>query len=362
MKTYFPNLNTLRFLAATMVVIFHIELYKMFCDVPNLFYLPFFKIVGKLSVVLFFVLSGFLITSLLLNEIEKHQRINFKNFYLRRIFRIWPLYFLILILGFFVIPHFPQWSEVPNPAFKPVSEHFWEKLLLYIFILPNLAVAYFGEITGTSQSWSLGTEEQFYLFWPLIIFFFRKRIIWSMVILLIFYWIVKIGLGKAGSLDACFNILSRFWSLFNINCMAIGGIFAALHFDKHIKLLKVLYHKLVFFAAIIWLIISLSLGINYGFFHYEIYSLLFGTIILNLACNPIYSETLEYKPLNYLGSISYGVYMYHPAILPLAIIAGKYLDSNIVIYGITLGGTFLISALSYEYFEKPFLRLKNKFA
>lgn len=362
MKTYFPNLNPLRFLAAAMVVIFHIELYKKIYDIPNLFHLPFFKIVGKLSVVLFFVLSGFLITSLLLKEKEKHQRINFKNFYLRRIFRIWPLYFLILIFGFFIIPHFPYWSEIPDPAFRPVSDSFWEKLLLYIFILPNLAVSYFGEITGTSQSWSLGTEEQFYLFWPFFIAFFRTRLILTMVFLLIFYWTVKLGLGNAVSLDSRIRIISGFWALFNINCMAIGGIFATLYFDQYTKLLKVLYNKYVFFAVIFWLLTSLAMGIHYGFFHYEVYSILFGVIILNLACNPIYSKTLEYPSLNYLGSISYGIYMYHPVILPLAIITGKYFDSNFVIYAMTFGGTFVISALSYEYFEKTFLKLKNKFA
>lgn len=362
MKTYFPNLNTLRFLAATMVVIFHIELYKKFYGLPNLFHLPFFHIVGKLSVVLFFVLSGFLITSLLLNEIEKHKKINFKNFYLRRIFRIWPLYFLILILGFFIIPHFPSWSEIPNPAFKSVSENFFEKLLLYVFILPNLAVAWFGEITGTSQSWSLGTEEQFYIFWPVLIFFFRKRLILTMFLVLVLYWIIKLSLGKAGSIEPIFNVISIFWSLFNINCMAIGGIFAAIYFDRHTSVLKVLFNKALFLFSIAFLIISLSLGIRYGFFHYEVFSVLFGIIILNLACNPLYEKTLEYKPLNYLGSISYGVYMYHPAILPLAILAGKYFESNTVIYVLTIGGTFLISALSYEYFEKYFLKLKSKFA
>ena len=103
---------------------------------------------------------------------------------------------------FFVIPHFPEWSEVPNPAFKPVSEHFWEKLLLYIFILPNLAVAYFGEITGTSQSWSLGTEEQFYLFWPLLIFFFRKRIFGS--------GLSRVRTGCKLVLFLCFSVLFGF--------------------------------------------------------------------------------------------------------------------------------------------------------
>lgn len=359
MKTYFPNLNTLRFLAATTVVIFHIELYKKFYGLPNLYHLGFFQIIGKLSVVLFFVLSGFIITSLLLREKEIHHKINFKNFYLRRIFRIWPLYFFILILGFFVIPHFPGWSDVPSPAFRPIHENFWEKLLLYIFILPNLAIAYYGEITGASQSWSLGTEEQFYIFWPLLIFFFRKRLILAMTLILILYWIIKFGLSNAADFDWR---ISTFWSLFNINCMAIGGIFATIYFDKHTRILKILFDKALFLFSVCFLVFSLALGMKYGFFHLEIYSVLFGIIILNLACNPRYEKTLEYGPLNYLGSISYGIYMYHPAIVPLAILAGKFFESNTVIYILTLGGTFVISALSYEYFEKYFLKLKAKFA
>lgn len=362
MHTYFPNLNALRFFAATMVVIFHIELYKFFYGMPNLYYLPFFKIVGKLSVVLFFVLSGFLISSLLLKEKDQHHRINFKNFYLRRIFRIWPLYFLILILGFFVLPNFSYW-EIPSQDFRPIGENFWQKLLMYIFILPNLAVSLYGEIAGASQSWSLGTEEQFYLFWPLIIALFRKRVLWVMVIVLIFYWAIALILGKAASIDPAFIGVSKFWSLFNINCMAIGGIFAVLYHDKHKLVLRFLFNKLVFMSTVIYLLLSLALGIKYGFFHYEVYSVLFSIIIINLACNPRYSTILEYKPLNYMGSISYGIYMFHPAILPAVIFVEKHFGGgSLMIYILTLSLTFIISALSYEYLEKYFLRLKNKFA
>ncbi|MBD8017002.1 acyltransferase [Weeksellaceae bacterium Sa1CVA4] len=230
---------------------------------------------------------------------------------------------------------------------------------MYIFILPNLAVAYYGEVTGASQSWSLGTEEQFYIFWPLFIVIFRRRLIQGMILLLILYWMIKLGLGNIAGVDWR---ISNFWSLFNINCMAIGGIFAAIHFHRYKRILQILYNKILLLFIVGFLLLSLSCGIKYGFFHLEVYSVLFGIIILNLACNPSYEKILECRPLNYLGSISYGIYMYHPAIVPLAILAGKYFDSNLVIYTITLGGTFIISALSYEYFEKYFLKLKAKFA
>lgn len=361
MHNYFPNLNALRFFAATMVVVFHIELNKEFYNLPNLFYLPFFKIVGKLSVVLFFVLSGFLISSLLLKEKDRHHKINFKHFYLRRVFRIWPLYFIILFLGFFILPHISYW-EIPSTVFRPIEENFWEKLMMYIFILPNLAVALYGEIAGASQSWSLGTEEQFYLFWPLVISLFRKKLLWSMVGVILFYWAGSLFLGKLASIYPTFIGISKFWTLFNINCMAMGGIFAVFYHDNYKAILKFLFHPGVFIGTIIILFASLSRGMNFGFFHYDVYSLLFSVIIINLACNPRYSKSLEYRPINYLGSISYGIYMYHPVILAPALSVGKHFESNILIYMITLGFTFLISALSYEYFEKFFLKMKNKFA
>jgi peptidoglycan/LPS O-acetylase OafA/YrhL len=360
MNKFFPNLNALRFIAATAVVIFHIELYKSFFNIPNLFNLPFFKIVGKLGVVLFFVLSGFLITTLLLNEKEKTGKINFKNFYLRRILRIWPLYFLILILGFFVLPHFSYW-EIPKDIFQPVSENFWEKLTLYVLILPNLAVAKYHEVVGVSQSWSLGTEEQFYLIWPVIIVFFRKKLPITLLLILLGYWSLRLFFGKLASIFEVFNMVVSFWNLFNINCMTIGGLFAILYKQNNKIFIRLVFDKYVYYVVLLTLFMSLTFGLKFGFFHYEIYSLFFAVIILNLACNPKYSKVLENKIISYLGSISYGIYMYHPAILPPAIKIAQYYHLNYLIYLITVPVTFIISALSYEYFEKYFLKFKSKF-
>lgn len=113
---------------------------------------------------MFFVLSGFLITYLLLAEKDATQHISLKQFYIRRILRIWPLYFFIILLTFFVMPLFPL-----IPFSQGIKESYFEKLFLYIFMLPNLALAFFPGISYATMAWSVGVEEQFYLFWPLLI-------------------------------------------------------------------------------------------------------------------------------------------------------------------------------------------------
>lgn len=355
----YPNLNALRFIAASLVFIFHVELFKDFYNMPNLMYLGFFKIIGKLGVVLFFVLSGFLITSLLLREKDETGTINFKSFYQRRILRIWPLYFLILFIGFFILPLF-DWWVIPKNFFVPVTDQFWLKLGLYIFILPNLAVALFQEIVGVSQVWSLGTEEQFYLMWPLIIKYFRKKLLPAMFILLLCYWGVKIGSGKLASTSDLWLTINKFWSFFSINCMAIGGMAAVIFYDGHDKVLKVIFSKIFFAIILVLTIICLLIGINFGFFHFDLYAMLFAIIILNLACNPVYNTALENNIVNYMGSISYGLYMFHPMILPIGILVGKHYSSSVVVYLFSAFFTLLFSILSFEYFEKYFLKIKSR--
>ena len=111
MKThvYFPNLNGLRFIAAFLVILSHLEWIKMTEGMENYASAPFIKNLGSLGVSLFFVLSGFLISYLLLQEKKDTGDISIKNFYVRRILRIWPLYYITVILAFFYTSLFYQY-------------------------------------------------------------------------------------------------------------------------------------------------------------------------------------------------------------------------------------------------------------
>jgi len=101
------------------------------------------------------------------------------------------------------------------------------------------------------------------------------------------------------------NVFKAFWGTFNIDCMAIGGIYAILLFNKS-KLIDLLLNKYLFYLLILIVCVCMYKNVRIPFVHYEFYSVLFGIIILNFACNKEISISLENKVLNYLGNISYG--------------------------------------------------------
>src|SRR5579863_4301730 len=104
-QQYLPNLDGLRFLGAFILIILHVEGIKATMGAEKTGVIYHFFHEGNLFVSLFFVLSGFLITYLLLHEKQNTSKINFKKFYTRRILKIWPLYFFIGLVGYFILPY-----------------------------------------------------------------------------------------------------------------------------------------------------------------------------------------------------------------------------------------------------------------
>lgn len=369
-SVYFKGLNGLRFLAAFAVIITHVELLKPSFGFDTLWFNPFFHLLGSLGVYFFFVLSGFLITYLLLIEKENFGHINIKQFYIRRILRIWPLYFFLILLGFFILP---QFESIHIPYLQhDFEQHFYTNLILYLIILPNLALSLFSAVPHIGQLWSIGIEEQFYIFWPWLVSKSRNltRTFFTIIIGLIIFKAGVLFLGKFAGDTVWYKPFKLFVAMSKFECMAFGGLGAYYLYIKQQNFIKLIAHPFVFVAAItlIPFFIYFTPDVLEDGIHL-IYSILFLIIIVHVAQSNSPSSFLENKPMRYLGSISYGIYMYHFFIIAFVLfITGNYIKSentmlnNISIYGLTTLLTIGISSISYEIFEKRFVKLKGKFS
>lgn len=367
-RIYFSGINSLRFIAALAVIITHIELLKGVFGFKNYWKNPIIFNLGGMGVYFFFVLSGFLITYLLLVEKEKYHHIKIKDFYIRRILRIWPLYYLIVIIGFFILPKF----EIFHISYLQDSftENFNNNLILYILILPNVAFSLFPAVSNIGQAWSIGVEEQFYLAWPWIISK-SKNILKTLLVIIISLFLIKVGvlvLGKFFNESTWYKPLKLLVAMSKFECMAIGGIGAFFLFSKS-DLLKLFYNRYILLLSIIS--IPLLIYITPNFLQdgiHIVYSILFLTIILNVSDITL-KFNFENKLLNYLGKISYGIYMYHFMIIPAVLYMIKNyfnLQSEVAINGLAYSSviilTICISGISYRFIERPFINLKSKFS
>lgn len=362
-KIYFPNLNGLRFIAAFLVIIHHIEQFKLFFDIESYWStIPFVRIVGKLGVVLFFVLSGFLITYLLLAEEFTFKKISIRQFYMRRILRIWPLYFLIISLALFILPNISIFT-IPGFGKDIAYSNLAWKLGLYVIFLPNLVLSVYGVVPYASHTWSIGAEEQFYLVWPVILRYVKKYRGLLMIAVIVSYLGIKILFRTLLSGLPYIEEIRGFWYAFPIDCMAIGGLYAVLLFQKS-NFLKYIIRNDLFYISIILVTVFMINGLYIPYIQYEFYSVFFGLIILNFAVNDTIKISLENKIFNQLGNISYGLYMYHPIAIVLALylsgLVGVY--TNWYIYPLSLIFTIVMAWLSYTYFETFFLKFKEQFS
>ncbi|MES2518892.1 MAG: acyltransferase [Bacteroidota bacterium] len=360
---FFPNLNGVRFIAAFWVIVHHIEQFKDKFGFENqLFYTRFIRMIGPLGVFLFFVLSGFLITSLLLVEKERTNTINIGSFYMRRVLRIWPLYFLTVILGLFVLPEI-HFLDIPEETVL-IKEDFTEKIILYFLILPNIVTGVFKHIPYLSQNWSIGVEEQFYYFWPWVIRQTKTtRLLLVMILFLIAIYLIRSLTVLYMPEIGWWKYLNEFIKSLRLTCMILGAIGAYFtYFKLDSTFVKFIFQRGFQVFLYLALITMLYVGVYLPGVNQEVYALIFTLILMNLAKNPKNILNLENSVFDYLGKISYGMYMYHTIAVVIGVkISMSYHHSNFVSYPIAFVLTIIMAGLSYQYFEKPFLKLKDKF-
>lgn len=368
--TYFKSLNTLRFIAAYFVLIHHSEGMKAKNGIQKISSLSFFEN-GSLAVTFFFVLSGFLITYFLLKEKKATQDVKVRKFYLKRVLRIYPLYYLLVLFGTVVLPFLM--GVVHFDYDMPYT--FSETWYYFVFFLPILVTYYYGHHL-LEPLWSIGVEEVFYLFWAPLFKFVKKNILSIFLVVIGIKVILLLIPYIYTATPPLYTALVRTYS---VESMAIGGLGAYILFNYKKNLSQTIIYKPViqfftYFVLFVYLIFNKNITndiwqivfrtpiisgflVNFLF----LYLIIGSSVVENSIIN------LENRFFSYLGRISYGIYMYQTTVISISIILmSKFVKvsnpilSNTIFYVMATVGVILISHLSYKYFESPILRLNQK--
>jgi peptidoglycan/LPS O-acetylase OafA/YrhL len=335
-----PQLDAIRGIAILLVIIHNTDSF------PSLLLAPI-STYGWMGVDLFFVLSGYLITGILLDT--KKSDSYFRHFYARRCLRIWPLYYSLLIFMFVIVPHL-QRSDAH--AILERSSPWWA----YPFFLQNFFVAIPQQAAGPlGVTWSLAIEEQFYLIWPLVVRHFSsigiKRIAMGVILLspLVRFYLTL------HHVNIYSNLFCRMDGLMAGALLAVlvrGEGFVPL---KHVKPAWISFFLAVSFAILAenrqahWITFSMTSWASVSLVYLSLYSQW-----------KWIQWIFKNRFLTYTGTVSYGLYLLHkiPFDVAKAIHASPHTFFSMFM---TIVFSYLLAALSWTLLEKPFLKLKRFF-
>jgi len=345
----YPSINGLRALSVFSVIIGHLNYSQSFLadwqegESSFLNLLKFFLQDAQIGVNVFFILSGFLITRLLLDEQARSHEIALKNFYVRRALRIFPAYYFVLLVYFVLqiagLLHFDMWSWITSVTFMKqfyITDWF------------------------TSHFWSLSVEEMFYLFWPFVFVTgdrWRKTVAISIVLLVP---VMRVWLHFNPVETAEFTMFTR------SDAIALGCL-CALYQDKIVALLRPYWVPVFIFSAVALFVLrdvpvhlaKIGLGfifIPLGVTHGTVANLLIALILMYSVFGPrgLWFWFLNTPVMRYIGVLSYSLYLWQQFFISSGRAWIGQFPQNVVL-------TFLAALGSYYLIEKPFLRLKSRF-
>ena len=357
-NTYDPSIDVVRFVAFFAVFIHHF-VYRGGNSIsgnPKTYWtwepLDLFAFFGSEGVTIFFCLSGFLLSRILIGEINKTGELSVRSFYMRRILRIWPLYFSFIFTCLLIAPLLGNQaiakSELP---FLLSFSYNWQQL-------------YIGNSRGMAAIlWSISVEEQIYLVLPLLLLLFSRWGFTKLAVSLILF-------GYFSRIVFYLNDLSLYRNTFSyMSTIGIGMLFAIYEvrirnwFSKQSRIKTFVSIPLIMVYIILFKpVFSERPLLIIAFDFTAVTSIL---LLLILGGNKKKQTNLFLKFLAYLGRRTYGMYMFHWPILGLMVSRGIFYNdlNGISVQGLIFAFTFvaLISIFSYRFFEKPFLDLRRNY-
>lgn len=338
-----PSLNGLRAISILIVIICHLSLYIDSINNYNSinWIKPFIEFIkdGQMAVNIFFVISGYLITTLLENEEIKNVKISIKNFYIRRILRIFPAYYFML--GVYFILQCLHLIKIPAEA--------WLTAITYTKYF-NWEVDWY-----TGHAWSLSIEEHFYLIWPLLFILGKKTRKISAIVLIFLAPTFRL-------LDYYYDIsfIDELTIFLRIDSIAIGCLFA-IYKNKIISILQVRWQFAFYTSLFLLFFLRYLQNIQIDFINPFGYTNgTFGCISISvIMMYSIYGpqnywfKLLNLKPIDFIGRLSYSLYLWQQMFIYNSRHWTTHLPYNILII-------FAMALFSYYLIEKPFLKLKDK--
>ncbi len=336
----FGALDGLRAIAILAVVLYHVLEARQ-------------GLIGRfyLSVSLFFAISGFLITTLLLRERAKTGSISLKGFYARRSLRIFPLYYAVTFLYIVLVFFLEKDPLVRGAFFDNVPYYLTYTSNWFIPLEEGRIIFYF--------AWSMATEEQFYLMWPFVVRAFKSA--WGPVVFM--SGLLGLGLFAHWGVTTGYLDTTHLWVriLASVSISICMGCLAAYltHYPKTFEWTwKVLGQA--------WSVPVVVLLVSVAIYRYDtplwLSSLLLTVMVVAMCIRPnhVLAPLVDHAWLRYMGSITYGIYLLHMISLNIVRRVVPF-HNEAVYYVLTLALSIGLATLSYRYFETPFLKLKDRF-
>ena len=362
-KSYFASIELIRFGSAFLIVVFH-AFYGWYENFGYPHFLTdgagqlssFGKLVENgfhnisLGVDMFFIISGFVITHILLSEKEKNDKIDFGKYFLHRGLRILPLFYIVLAI-----------TPLYNYYFHEATPNY----LNYILGLGNFELINHGWGAATvNPTWTLCIEIQFYLLWPFAVAFIPKQMLnrfFVSVILISVIYRAYIFHQDNWWMNVYMHSLSR------MDVIAIGSMIALwYHNNKNVSIHIPRIIRLMIYAVFIYVYFHDDIGYWDSVFLVTVKKYFYVGVLsfafINYLFNPTAMFAISAKhPLQRLGKITYGLYIFNILVVALVLKAFKtyHLESMLLYYTLIFSAAILIAIISWNFIEKPFLNLKD---